>query len=454
MAIPLRTGFEEASYIVYEKDKGSYYAKDGRTGDIAYGGPNNVGGVSGADAAAVLAAAVAACPTRGVIAFKEGTYTLSTKTTINKTLTLRLTHAILVFGAAITLFDINATQVRVQGGTIQGGNLAGQVAFNLLTGSNGVLFEDVRFDHVYRPFYLNGSIWELRIYGCWIDSCYRGVESDATSTDINLNMRDTWINHTDDDAVRIYKHNGVLIHNCEIMNTGSDGINILSRYGGDVWITATELDVIGFQGIVIGNDIPDVHLIGVYINAVDNSVKIGDGSGNFHIVACHIASSGVAHAIYLGGTYTQSGRVIGNVVNSAGGTNSITIEGPRNCLFSGNMCATPIVELSGDYNVFTDNKVSSMTLSGTNQRARNNVGYVNENRGIAVMAAGGLITVTHHMDQIPVVIHVTAQGDLGDVYVPGGDTITVTGFTIVADTPVAGVSVFWEAYAKSTGMYW
>jgi len=71
MAIPLRTGYEDADYIVYTK-AGTYYAKDAQTGDIAYGGPNNVGGVSGKSPSAVIQSAINALPNGGKVFIKKG----------------------------------------------------------------------------------------------------------------------------------------------------------------------------------------------------------------------------------------------------------------------------------------------------------------------------------------------------------------------------------------------
>lgn len=72
MSISLRTGFEEPSFIVYKHGGDYYYAKDGRTGGIAYGGPRNVGGVSGLDAAAVIQAAINALPNGSRVFIKKG----------------------------------------------------------------------------------------------------------------------------------------------------------------------------------------------------------------------------------------------------------------------------------------------------------------------------------------------------------------------------------------------
>jgi len=79
MSIPLRTSYEAPSYVIYKDDGGFYYAKNGRTGNIEYGGPNNVGGVSGTDASTIIQTVVDVLGLNGgEIFFKKGTYTLLT----------------------------------------------------------------------------------------------------------------------------------------------------------------------------------------------------------------------------------------------------------------------------------------------------------------------------------------------------------------------------------------
>lgn len=104
-------------------------------------------------------------------------------------------------------------------------------------------------------------------------------------------------------------------------------------------------------------------------------------------------------------------------------------------------------------NEFSGNTSGSINDSGTDSLINDNVGYVTENRGIVVMAAGGIVTVTHKMDSPPVVVHVTPQADIGDVWVPAKSIGTV-GFSVQCDSAVAGTSVFWSGWAKSSGMFW
>jgi len=58
------------SYLI-ETDGTYVWAKDGKTGQVAYGGPSNAGGVSGTNASAIIQSAINALPNGGVIFLKD-----------------------------------------------------------------------------------------------------------------------------------------------------------------------------------------------------------------------------------------------------------------------------------------------------------------------------------------------------------------------------------------------
>jgi len=66
----------DAEYTVFVSG-GYYYARNGSTGSIDYGGAKSNGSVSGSDAAAVISAAIAALANGGRVFIKAGTYTLA-----------------------------------------------------------------------------------------------------------------------------------------------------------------------------------------------------------------------------------------------------------------------------------------------------------------------------------------------------------------------------------------
>ena len=64
------------SYIVYT-DGTFYYAEDGTTGVLNYGGPNNRGAITGTDFQAVMQAASTDLASGGLIKIRAGSYTLT-----------------------------------------------------------------------------------------------------------------------------------------------------------------------------------------------------------------------------------------------------------------------------------------------------------------------------------------------------------------------------------------
>jgi len=72
------------SYLI-ETDGTYVWAKDGKTGQVAYGGPNNAGGVSGTNASAVIQQAINALGAAGgKISIKKGIYNISSQINITE----------------------------------------------------------------------------------------------------------------------------------------------------------------------------------------------------------------------------------------------------------------------------------------------------------------------------------------------------------------------------------
>ena len=431
MAVPLRTGFEQPSFIVYEKDRGSYYAKEGRTGDIAYGGPNNVGGVSGSSFSAVLQAAINALTagrTHPEAVAVKGSVTLDVKISVPGYTVLDLTNAKLTAKVSLNDNMIEATGYffKIVGGILDGNkaNNASGSCIRLLPGAQRWFIQGVRI--------INAKQHGIYAEGVEVNQVGVGdIEgNDVEDAGANGIFLGPW---TADHLIRgnniggcsgigillSASYDNLIEHNLVWNNTGN-GIDVYASHNNTV--VGNRADYNGAHGINVEES---------NRNTVEGNTVHDNGS----------VSAGVYSGIFV--KNANYNTVVGNK-----SWNTVTVFQGYGITESG----------TSDYNNIRDNEVSGNVTAGVvrvggHTTVRGNLGYVNENQGIAVMAAGGAITVNHHMDEIPVVIHVTAQGDLGDVYVPGGDKITVTGFTIVADTPVAGVSVFWEAYAKSMGMW-
>jgi len=323
---PLKRFFDQAvvppSYLIFKVD-GYVLAKrwDGQIG------------FSGTDVAKIINAICAEATGGSVVLFKSDDYTFNSKATVSKSVTLDLGKSTLHFSTPITLFDVNSAQVNVIGGVVKGNNVNGEVAFNLLSGSHGCLFENVRFDHVYEPFYLNGSIWEFRAYGVSIDYCNTALKSASTATDVNVNLRDFWASHVDGDAIVLYNTNAVLMHNCEIMSVPNGSpLKIKSRYGGDIWISHCEFDNYMYP-IEVGPNVPDYHFDGCYMNQGYNvegghAIRIYDGTYGGRVRGCHISSAG-GHGIYVSGTSTMDTHLVDNRITVMRANKAILLE---NCV--------------------------------------------------------------------------------------------------------------------------
>jgi hypothetical protein len=74
------------AFLITVDSSNYYYAISG--GQIIYGGPDDVGGVDGEDAQAVIQAAITYCAGKGVIALREGVYPLLRKLVVSKGVSL------------------------------------------------------------------------------------------------------------------------------------------------------------------------------------------------------------------------------------------------------------------------------------------------------------------------------------------------------------------------------
>jgi len=83
--------------------------------------------------------------------------------------------------------------------------------------------------------------------------------------------------------------------------------------------------------------------------------------------------------------------------------------------------------------------------AATNVKVKNNLGYITENKGTAVIPAGSTrVTVNHGLAAAPTKIIVTPLGDPGDRF--WVENVTDTSFDIVVATaPAADISFYWEA---------
>jgi hypothetical protein len=340
---------EDYDFIIYTTDAGLIVAEN-KDGEPQFWDPTNAG--------KVIQNAISNVVDLGKILFKSGIYDVYSTITIDKEVELDLGKAVINLKNPTTLFNITRGLLRVKRGIIWGQNKSGEIAF-LVNGVPGCLFEDVRFDHIYYPFYLKGSVWELRIYGCLADYCQSLIMTDTNATDININMRDTWATNVGGDGIIIYKSNGILMHNCEVIKVlNGSPLKILSRAGGDIWISECEFDNYKYP-VEIGPDVPDYHIVHSYFAqgvavAGGHALLLHDGCYGGRITGCHIGSKG-GHGIYIVGTSLAT-NIVDNRIGVETGNYSILLESATrvNVLF--NQVNQPITETGvSDWNFFMGN---------------------------------------------------------------------------------------------------
>jgi len=522
MSIPLRTGEEAASYIVYRLN-GHYYAKNARTGNIEFGGHNNVGGVSGLNAHAVIQAAINALGTDGgKIFIKEGTYDLDRYLLIPNYITLKGSNpykTILRLSAALDPQLTEYPVISTERGAVNppyGWN-EGIVIENLTLDANGRNFRTIMMDCARKSVvrnciikgYINlvsepatGLLWgwadDSLIENCYFEPIVAGGAGTGlaehvrlTSVDYhrNLTVRNCYFEGSADMDRGITIENialgGIFIVNNWFRNfsrTASDCI----RMEGNAPLPVREIQILenyfkdSVRGITLGyvydtliegnefRTMADYAIAGsnYYRVAIKNNI-IRDITTNYDgiggetitdvLVMGNIIQDPARRGISL--IDLTRGQIIGNSCLS-GGQDGIYLEDCGEVAVLGNVCngnaRYGIYELgASDYNEIVGNNCrgntgGALAKVGANTVVKHNLGYVTENKGIAVFPGGvALISVTHNMNELPFVVNVTPQADSGDLWVPAG-SIGVTGFTIQSDiNPAAGTSVLWSAWARS-----
>jgi parallel beta-helix repeat protein len=187
------------------------------------------------------------------------------------------------------------------------------------------------------------------------------------------------------------------------------------------------------RNIVVGNIISDVgqegiRLVGAHENIISSNVIVDAGKSADNTYDAIIIKKRVF------GSYRNI--IIGNRIYS-GRTNL-----PR--------YGINIADADSDYNMIIGNMITDVRTGAINSLApntliRNNIGYVNQNSGVATISAGSTrVTVSHGLATTPGKVLITPLGQPpGKLWV---ENITSTSFDIVTDTaPSANLNVAWYA---------
>jgi parallel beta-helix repeat protein len=479
------------SYLI-ETDGTYVWAKSGKTGEVAYGGQWNAGGVSGTNATAVIQSAINALTSGGKIVF-IGEFSDVNKLSIKNG---NITFAGLGFKYSKIISKANVTDL-----------------FSFDAPVENVVFKDLYLE-------INGldstsaaidmdDARNCKVLNCYIKTNYQAISLDGTSRIVQDNeVKGNIFEGTTANSVLIYVLDGV----GSIRNIISD--NILSLNGG----YGIELSGANVYGNLIKNNIINGSGYGIYLydgpynNVVagnflqGNSYPIMTYPGSRNVISDNIIidAAGFTGAIHIRGASDEN-IIDGNIVLNSN-WHGIQVEGARNQIISnfvkksryhgiyiqggtrniisnnfaisnslvgqgskdginledatynrviGNVCtdveATKrqrygIAESgTSDYNYIYDNDLEgnwtgALSVVGVNTEVKRNRGYVTENSGTATVANGEYIA--HGID---------SSLNIG----PTNSTVTVTPYTVTyAGVPVVVGCPFVNGTHIQISAYW
>jgi len=423
----LKNPVEEASYIVFT-DGSRYYAKNGSTGIIEY---------SDADATKVIQYAVDSLQNGGRIFIKRGVYYIS--------------NTIVLCNPAVVLEGesfIDAYTRAERPGTV----------LALMNNVNKDIIEVTAEKCMIR---------NMRLYGNkYYNTAGRGIYEHAGYAS-DLRLEHLYIIATAQEGIWLEGNYGFL-NNTLTELTGSYGL--LVKGGG--WRIVSFVSYGNVKGMLllgVGNLVLASFIYG------DGTSQVGIEIGNENysaepqrniIIGNHISDVG-QEGIRMVGAHDNiiSSNVIVNVGKSADNTYDAVLIKKRvygsyrniivgNRIYSGKAnlprYGINIADADSDYNMIIGNMITDVRTSAINNLApntliRNNVGYMNQNSGVATISAGSTrVTVSHGLANAPSKVLITPLGQPPNkLWV---ENITSTSFDIVTDTaPTADLNVSWQA---------
>lgn len=411
------------SYVVYTDDA-HYYAENGETGELDFGGPTSEGGVNGAQAGLVIQACVDAI-TEGLIFIREGLYTL------NSTITLK-SHIILEGEGMAGLGDTRGATTLYNAQT-DGSHCITTNGVDGLTPVVGMQIKNL--DIKGRGSSGHGIHLVYCIRNNIIEKCsIRLHHLDGVYTDhsYGLEVRDCWISRNDQHGVELTdRSHAVILDNCWLYQNYTSGLVCNESYQVKVLNTMSEHN----------------NNYGFYFYKSHMPVIIGsaeqNGLENFYFDA---------DAVYMGPT------IIGGLWNTPGaGSPDIYIEHAKGGALVG---VRSLLTTAPDYDfefgantqeiaVIGGSVESANTVNdlGTDNRFFNLVGYVTKNSGTATIAAANTsIAVAHGCNYTPaasdidVILTNQPTADIGDVWLTN---IGAANFTInCRNAPGVATAIF------------
>jgi len=413
--VPLRTGEEGASYIIFKKSD-CYWAKNASTGDIEFGGTNNAGGVSGQDASAVIQAALdALTPGR---TWKEkvvlkGDFGLTKKINLVEYLILDIQGKLYPsssFSDSYFLYGENKGRITIENGTFLNPNSISVSAIKTVN-CDFMAIRDCYFDwHDVRTslLYLQGDNLKI-LHNALLNADHQIITISTPCQKVHV--------------IGNYAYNGRVFFNVSGTNPGRQ-----------IFIEHNWVYDMSLYFIHVGTDVADIKITNNYLELCGRIQLLGKK----WIVSKNtiIDTQGTVAPIQIGGcedfvirdNILEDSSPTDYGIDCSAGTNRGLIEGNR---------------LLSVYGVSPMRMVSPYS---DNVEIKRNYGYTTENSGTAVIPLGDVKVAIHTgLVATPNVIKVTgSHQEVSRLWVDPpvgvGTTIWTAGPTVTANR-----TVYWEA---------
>ena len=464
---------EPASYIVFQ-DGSTYYARNGRTGEVKY---------SGGDIANLTSYVFNELAPRTWLErvnFK-GSFTVSNTIQIPSYTFLDLSEAkFTANGLEAPMFYSVGSNIEVYGGLIQGnGPQKGTLLYGFFfNGSSNIKISQTKIvSTTWETIYFLNCRNITLISTCHHDSGREGIavwnDDEHAYENIDLKVIGSTFTDCTWDGIVIDSNNvrGVKIESCTFSNNGYCGIKLNS---------ARETQIVNCQsvnntqhGIYVQNPYKVStfsRYIGVSRNIIISDCITGyNGESNIHIKdtdsaiveGCTSKYSNM-HGIWVENcnfTIVKANVVLNNGQAAPSYWHGIYLTGTENSIFSNNVCTDDqqkktqgvgIYEeaIACDYNTFDDNYClgnyfsNGLKINGVHSTVHHNQGFCTQNSGMVTINNGISAAVNHGLAGTPTSVIVTPRSNInGDFWV---SYVSSTSFVIVVNNPQT-VSFYWYA---------
>jgi len=421
-------------YVVYT-DGDYYYAENGATGELDYGGPSSEGGATGTNASQVIQATLdaARAANGGLILVKNGIYNIST---------------------TLNIYDRTRLLGIGRGNWISGTLDQDFTTFVLASGVNGISIIGTGMVHLNDEPIRNVEIGHINIRGTKDQYAFVGYYfRELYIHDLEITKCDIAFWFTTGATVDTFAH--LTVKRVLINDMGGGGIDSHIRAGAGIL----------FENLVLSGGVDfqlcDCRFASFFNCTIGSTSKIalyevGWDMFGLYVENCHFEGMGGIIGVDVYGT---GGHDIANIhiedcefFDMDAGVPCIQLDDVSNAYVEHN-------KLGGDTNIIITNtcsdvmivrntfKTTAITDNGTNTRYADNSNFITENSGTAtILAANTSIATAHGCDYTPtaadirVVLTNLPTADIGDVWL---SAIGAANFTInCRNAPGAATAIF------------